>query len=175
MTPQTLHNHFGNKHGGATGKDEWITPPGIIKALGKFDLDPCAPSKRRFETARHYFTKKENGLLQNWKGRVWLNPPYGSQTKLWLEKLCEHGNGIALIFARTETKAFFDYVWKHADAIFFIKNRLRFLDVKAFPFARIAKIRDSKQFFKFDFFPPSAILLLIWSFDFGEIIRRIRK
>lgn len=25
------------------GKDEWLTPPAIIKALGEFDLDPCAP------------------------------------------------------------------------------------------------------------------------------------
>jgi len=27
-------------------KDEWLTPPYIIKALGEFDLDPCAPINR---------------------------------------------------------------------------------------------------------------------------------
>jgi hypothetical protein len=40
--------------------------------------------------------------------------------------MVEHGNGIVLIFARTETKAFFDYVWNQADAILFIKGRLKF-------------------------------------------------
>jgi hypothetical protein len=44
----------------------------------------------------------------------------------FLEKMVAHGNGIVLIFARTETKAFFDYVWDKADAILFIKGRLKF-------------------------------------------------
>lgn len=35
-------------------------------------------------------------------------------------------NGIALIFARTETAAFFNSVWKYADSILFIKGRLTF-------------------------------------------------
>ncbi len=25
-----------------TGKDEWLTPPNILEALGVFDLDPCS-------------------------------------------------------------------------------------------------------------------------------------
>ena len=40
--------------------------------------------------------------------------------------MSEHNNGIALIFARTETKNFFDYVWESADSILFIKKRLKF-------------------------------------------------
>jgi hypothetical protein len=36
------------------------------------------------------------------------------------------GGGVALIFARTETKAFFDFVWNRADAILFLKGRLKF-------------------------------------------------
>jgi hypothetical protein len=44
-----------------------------------------------------------------------------------LKKLKEHGNGIALIFAKTETKAFFDYIWEDAHSILFIKKRLRFI------------------------------------------------
>ncbi len=40
-----------------------------------------------------------------------LNPPYGEQTERWLAKLAKHGNGIALVYARTETKMFFDSVW----------------------------------------------------------------
>jgi hypothetical protein len=33
---------------------------------------------------------------------------------------------VALIFARTETRVFFDYVWERADAVLFLKGRLRF-------------------------------------------------
>jgi hypothetical protein len=57
---------------------------------------------------------------------VWCNPPYGLEAANWLNKLAEHGNGIALIFARTETKMFFDHVWKKADALLFIEGRLYF-------------------------------------------------
>ena len=41
----------------------------------------------------------------------------------------KHGNGIALIFARTETKCFFDNVWNSADALLFVKGRIRFYHV----------------------------------------------
>ena len=43
-----------------------------------------------------------------------------------MKKLSSHGNGIALIFARTETKTFFDNVWGLADCVFFFKKRLKF-------------------------------------------------
>ena len=49
--------------------------------------------------------------------------------ELWLEKLKYHGNGIALIFARTETKWFFEHVWYDADAVLFVKGRIRFYHV----------------------------------------------
>ena len=116
----------------STGNDEWLTPPYIIDALGgslSFNLDPCAPINRPWDTAKHHFTRQEDGLLQDWLGRVWLNPPYGNRTGLWLRKLQRHGDGIALTFARTETKMFFDYVWPHAAAVFFLKGRLRFYTV----------------------------------------------
>ncbi len=107
-------------------KDEWLTPPEIIKALGCFDLDPCAPVSRPWDTAKHHFTIEDDGLSKEWFGRVWLNPPYGKQTGIWLDRLVNHGNGIALIFARTETRMFFDYVWSKADEILFLKGRLFF-------------------------------------------------
>ncbi len=55
-----------------------------------------------------------------------MNPPYGPETGKWLEKLADHGNGIALIFARTETEMFFEQVWKRADCLLFLKGRLHF-------------------------------------------------
>jgi hypothetical protein len=45
----------------------------------------------------------------------------------------EHGNGIALTFARTETKMFFECVWNGASALLFLKGRLSFLDVSGKP------------------------------------------
>lgn len=107
-------------------KDEWLTPPGILEALGPFDLDPCAPVVRPWPMADRHFTVEENGLLQPWEGRVWLNPPYGKETWKWLNKMALHGDGIALIFARTETEGFFRFVWGFADALLFIRGRLRF-------------------------------------------------
>lgn len=111
------------------GKDEWITPPEIVKDLGPFDLDPCSPIKRPWPTAKKHFTKKDNGLVLPWSGRVWLNPPYGKETPAWLQKMVEHGNGIALVFARTETTYFQDYVLGSATALLFIKGRLKFYHV----------------------------------------------
>jgi hypothetical protein len=107
-------------------KDEWLTPPHVIEALGEFDLDPCSPIVRPWDTAKKYYTIEDDGMIQNWEGRVWCNPPYGKETFKWIDKLADHGNGIALIFARTETKGFFESVWNRADAIYFIKGRLTF-------------------------------------------------
>lgn len=109
-----------------TNAEEWLTPPEIIRALGTFDLDPCAPSPRPWDTARMHYTKTQDGLSQPWAGRVWCNPPYGRETFRWLAKLADHGRGIALIFARTETRGFDETVWQRAHAVFFFRGRLRF-------------------------------------------------
>lgn len=106
--------------------DEWLTPPEILRALGKFDLDPCAPVLRPWDTATKHYTVMNDGLVLPWAGRVWLNPPYGRQTGKWLSRLHQHGEGTALIFARTETDDFFTHVWEKANAVLFIRGRLHF-------------------------------------------------
>lgn len=115
-----------------TGKDEWLTPPEIIKAVGSFDLDPCAPIKRPWEMAAKHLTPYEDGLKTDWGGcqtRIWLNPPYGTFTAKWMQKMAMHNNGIALIYCRTETASFFPWVWNHATGIFFFSHRLFFYHV----------------------------------------------
>jgi hypothetical protein len=109
-------------------KDEWLTPPEIVKALGPFDLDPCAPIIRPWDTAAKHFTIEDDGLSRDWTAYefVWLNPPYGKHTGTWLEKLVEHGNGIALIFARVETADWHNWIWPKAHAVFFPEGRLFF-------------------------------------------------
>lgn len=108
------------------GTNEWLTPRYILDALGAFDLDPCSPINRPWPTAAKHFTREDNGLMQRWEGRVWLNPPYGNQTGKWLARLAEHGDGIALIFARTETQMFQKHAWPRANAMLFLAGRVPF-------------------------------------------------
>lgn len=112
------------RNGGGT--DEWLTPPEVIAALGHFDLDPCSPGARRpWDTAATHYDIADDGLRQEWAGRVWLNPPY-ADVRPWLRKLAEHGQGTALVFARVETGVWFDEVWPRASGILFMKGRLNF-------------------------------------------------
>lgn len=106
--------------------DEWITPPEIVSACGSFDLDPCSPIVRPWDTARQHFTKEDDGLSQVWLGRVWCNPPFGREAIKWMRRMVQHGNGVALIPARTETVMFYETVWGAADAVLFIQGRPHF-------------------------------------------------
>ena len=104
---------IGGHHRGYRGlTNEWFTPPEILAAVGPIDDDPADGTNMAF--------------FRSWRGFVYINPPYGPDTRLWLQKLADHGNGIALTFARTETTWFFSEVWEKADALFFIKGRLHF-------------------------------------------------
>ena len=89
---------------------EWLTPPDLVRKLGEFDLDPCTPINPPFVHAKTNFTVVDDGLTKSWFGRIYMNPPYGKGMESWIEKLKNHGNGIVLIFARTETKCFFNHI-----------------------------------------------------------------
>lgn len=106
--------------------DEWYTPSWIFKALSiEFDLDPCSPgSPPSSVTAKRHLTKVENGLTAAWEGAVWLNPPF-SYKRAWYERLVKHGNGIALMPARTETHDLQTYM-QAAQALLFMKGRIYF-------------------------------------------------
>lgn len=108
---------------------EWLTPSDLVKKLGEFDLDPCTPINPPFVHAKTNFTVIDDGLTKSWFGRVYMNPPYGKGMETWIEKLKNHGNGIVLIFARTETKCFFNHIWYDANAILFVKGRIKFYNI----------------------------------------------
>lgn len=108
---------------------EWLTPPELVKLLGEFDLDPCTPLNPPFLHAKTNYNIKDDGLIKQWFGRVYMNPPYGKGMEKWIEKLKLHGNGIALIFARTETKCFFNHIWNDAHAVLFVKGRIKFYNI----------------------------------------------
>jgi hypothetical protein len=58
------------------------------------------------------YTQSENGLIQCWRGKTYLNPPYGSEIPAWIAKLIqeyESGNveeALALLPARIDTNWF---------------------------------------------------------------------
>lgn len=111
----------------------WLTPARYVEALGTFDLDPCgAPGH---ELAEHTFLLEngDDGLRDDWFGHVWLNPPYGKQAEPFIRKLTEHGDGVALVFARTETATWHNLVWPKATSILFLRGRVTFLDHRGVP------------------------------------------
>lgn len=106
--------------------DEWYTPSWMFKSLDvEFDLDPCSPGAppSSVPAARH-LTKADNGLTAEWHGAVWLNPPFSSK-RPWYDRLLQHGNGIALMPARTETHDLQTYM-EGAQALLFLKGRIYF-------------------------------------------------
>lgn len=110
----------------------WETPPILFNTLNSefnFTLDPCC-TKKTAKCKKHY-TEKENGLIQDWsKDIVFVNPPYGRQITLWVEKAskeCALGSTVVMLIpARTDTRWFHDYIYNKAE-IRFMKGRVKFL------------------------------------------------
>lgn len=134
MTDQTIAParngwlaHHNQNAGSRQRQTRWLTPPSLVHALGEFDLDPCGAPGHHLATETYLIDDGQDGLALPWHGRVWLNPPYGKQAEPFLQRLADHGNGTALIFARTETKSFHQHVWGRATALLFMKGRVTFL------------------------------------------------
>ena len=110
-------------------KAEWYTPPAIFDALGlRFDLDPCCPpGGLSWIPTENFYAPPADGLALPWHGRVWLNPPYGTRDHAWVDRLAAHGDGIALVFARTDS-AWWHRAAQSSDAICFLRRRLVFVD-----------------------------------------------
>lgn len=110
---------------------EWYTPEWIFSALGlTFDLDPASP----FDFKTHVpalvkYTVFDDGLNKPWFGRVFMNPPYGKDTGFWMRRMIDHGNGIALVFSRTDA-SWFQEALKVADATLFVAGRIEFIPGK---------------------------------------------
>jgi len=108
-----------------SSSDKWYTPRALLAELGTFDLDPANDDPKNHPTALRHFGEEEDGLAQDWGGaRVWLNPPF-SNARPWIEKMIAHGDGIVLVFCRS------DAVWFHkavcaATAVLMLKGRVEF-------------------------------------------------
>jgi hypothetical protein len=67
--------------------DEQYTPKWIFEALNvEFDLDVCAPvGGVDYIPAKNHYSLADDSLNQEWKGFVWMNPPF-SEGKIWHHK-----------------------------------------------------------------------------------------
>jgi hypothetical protein len=103
---------------------EWYTPKSLFDALGlTFDLDVASPSPPvPWVPARRFFS--QDGANAPWRGLVWCNPPYGPAAVPFIRRMAEHANGLLLLPARTETRAF--QAALEADAVCFLRKRLSF-------------------------------------------------
>lgn len=116
------------------GEETYLTPRYIVEAVGPFDLDPATPQQGMpWPTAKRMLKPSDDGLATVWPESdfVFDNPPYGNVCGAWMQKSAQHGNGIMLIFARTDTEAFDEHVWRHPNttALFFFKGRVKYCDV----------------------------------------------
>lgn len=111
----------------------WETPQRFFDQLNEefeFDLDVCAiPENAKCAT---FFSPEVDGLVQEWIGNCWMNPPYGRTINRWVEKAYVSSlNGalvVCLLPARTDTQWWHNFCAK-ADPkkdIRFVKGRLRF-------------------------------------------------
>lgn len=122
-----------------SGNNEWYTPPAYIVAaqqvMGGIDLDP-ASSDIANETigAATFYTREDDGLQHDWRGRVWMNPPYAVHLiSLFGDKLAMHvGQGdiveaCILVNNATETR-WFNTLLDLASCVCFIRGRVKFID-----------------------------------------------
>lgn len=134
--------------------DQYETPQDLFDVLCAefgFTLDPCADEYNH--KCKKYFTKEQNGLLQDWGGEiVFCNPPYGKEIGTWVEKCyTEVHTGscklvVMLIPSRTDTKWFHKYIYRKAYEIRFVNKRLKFGDSKnPAPFPSMVVVFQKKR------------------------------
>lgn len=135
LAPAGQAKAFYSTAGNSSVGQAWETPSELLEVLysvfGRFDLDPCSPTKKGPVKARVRFTAEDDGLDLPWKGRVFVNPPYGRGLGAWVSKArCEYEVGgaglvVLLIPARTETSYWHRNVAGKA-SVWFIEGRLKF-------------------------------------------------
>ena len=139
-----------------TGENEWYTPAPYIEAaracLESIDLDPAsAPAAQETIRAARFFTRDDDGLKQEWRGRIWLNPPYAQPdiTRFIVKLLAEIAAGRATE-AILLTHNYTDTGWFHAAAaqcaaLCFTRGRIRFVGASG----EIAAPTQGQAFFYF--------------------------
>jgi phage N-6-adenine-methyltransferase len=121
-----------------TGDEESYTPPAYIESavevMGKIDLDPASNEMAQLTVnADHFYTAESDGLTKEWRGKVWMNPPYTARViNVFISKLVSHyaagevTEAIVLTNNNTDTSWFHEAA-NNAAAVCFTSGRINFL------------------------------------------------
>lgn len=123
-----------------TGENEWHTPNEYLelarKVLGEIDLDPAShEAAQKRVKAKKFFTIEDDGLRQEWHGRIWLNPPYAQPLiSEFVEKMISEYKARRVTAAIMLTHNYTDTEWfqgaaRYASAICFTRGRIRFVNL----------------------------------------------
>jgi phage N-6-adenine-methyltransferase len=133
-----------------TINDEWGTPPALFDHYNQkynFTLDVAASAA--LAKCERYFSRRQDGLKQEWLGTCWLNPPYSNrQIAAWCKRAYQSAQDgavvVALLPAFTEAQWFHDYA-SHAE-IELLKGRLQFVGGTGYsPFAHMVAVWRRKS------------------------------
>lgn len=158
-----------------TGDPESYTPEKYIIAardvMGGIDLDPASNAMaQEIVKAAAWFDMDQDGLKQQWTGRVFMNPPYAFPAiDHFITKLIESFNGdvdqaIWLTNNNTDTKW-----WQRsasvADAVCFTQGRINFYK----PDGSVSQPTNGQTFF---YFGENGVSFADRFSEFGLILRR---
>jgi ParB-like chromosome segregation protein Spo0J len=120
-----------------SGENEWYTPAEYAdmarEVMGSIDLDPasCVEANEVIQ-ASQFYTKEDDGLTKDWKGNLWINPPYSRDLMpAFVDKLKQSfingdvDSAILLSHNNTDT-AWFHSLASVSSAICFPKKRIKF-------------------------------------------------
>lgn len=127
-----------------SGNQEWITPSFIIAlanmTMGGLDLDPASSHKaNEVVCADKYYTIEDDGLKQDWYGKVWLNPPYSAKVlplfvdKAILEIQLDHVKELCVLVNNATETQWFQKLSKICNVMCFLNKRVSFLNQELKP------------------------------------------
>jgi len=120
-----------------SGNNEWYTPSEYIESarvvMGSIDVDPASSDlANTVVKATAFYTIDNSGLDKEWKGNIWLNPPYSNDLiSVFIDKLIseyENNNikeAIVLVNNATETK-WFQNLMNIAISVCFTSGRVKY-------------------------------------------------
>jgi phage N-6-adenine-methyltransferase len=141
---------------------------GARVVLGAFDVDPASNKEaQKYVKAKKFYSIEDDGLKQEWHGRIWLNPPYANMEE-FVEKLVKEIDAGRVTSAIMLTHNYTDTKWFHlavsrCSAICFTSGRVKFWN----PNGKVAQPTQGQCFFYFGSNPEKFAEIFD---EFGRIV-----